>query len=78
MGVIQPEQGFVRMLTGFLRRLVNQHYSTSTSFIDSLHHDIYQLERTLSTASYESRRLTHKPVSVENITEQQKIIDLSG
>ena len=78
MGLIRPGQGFIRMLNGFLRRLANQHYSTSASFIDSLHRDIYQLEQTLSTTSYESHRLAHKSVSVENITEQQKFIDLSG
>ncbi len=78
MGVILPGQGIIRLLNDFFQRLAQQQQATPAPIIDSLRRDIYQLEQTLSTISYESSHVSPKSVSVEHITEQQKIIDLSG
>ena len=78
MGVIQPGQGIIRLLNDFFQRLAQQHQTSPAPVIDSLRGDIYQLEQTLSMISYESNHLSTKPVTVDHITEQQKIIDLSG
>jgi|GEM_PF-1988791 len=50
----------------------------SSQATDSLHAEIYQLEKTLATAPTRPTRIVRNSKPLEPVTEQQKIMDLAG
>ena len=50
----------------------------SSQTVDTLHAEIYQLEKTLANAPTRPTRTIRNSKPLEPITEQQKIMDLAG
>ncbi len=66
----------VRDLVGWLSHGRKQ--VVSTQLVDALHAEIYELEKSLANAPTRPTRAVRNSRPLEPITEQQKIVDLSG
>ena len=79
MNLTAQRHSIIEKLTNFADWLSQGQWQiVSSQKVDALQTEIYQLEKTLANAPTRPTRTIRNSKPLEPITEQQKIIDLSG